>query len=455
MKKVKQISIIAASILLSPLLLVQLNAADVIVSSGMPVIDFDDTNTVGDDWRISGNRNYWYLRNQVNDVVAMRFPKQSIAANSFIAEVSTGNIDIADGAMNINRAQKNALISDSSGDINLANGSVFIDRSADRMGIGTTTPSGALHVKSSGNTDFYLENGTGSAIWRTRIGGSSLDYYITDITNGTQPFTIENNTASNTLYLDSTNNVGIGTNSPQAKLDIRGDIASAWAGSNTVGDGLTNLLVLSASNSEVDKSSDVGFRLVNGSTSKGWNFRTNSGGDSFQATLQGTGGAEFTVTNATSDVSGTELYLGNGAKNVGGVWINASSRALKENIKELSTQDALAAFHKLQPVTYNYKSDKKEQVVGFIAEDVPELVAIQSRDGLSSMDMVAVLTKVLQEQEKNNELLQQRVGEQEQQLTATKTQLETMQQRVVQLESILTNLALDTSNASKEKVSLK
>ncbi|WP_415407448.1 tail fiber domain-containing protein [Sulfurovum sp. CS9] len=232
----------------------------------------------------------------------------------------------------------------------------------------------------------------------------------------------------------------------QANLIVFGDMLATWSGSNTVGDGLKNLITLSATNSDVGGSisSDAGFRLVNGSTSKGWNFRTNSGGDAFQATLQGTGGSEFTISNATANISGTELYLGNGAKNVGGVWINASSRALKENIKELNTQDALAAFHKLQPVTYNYKSDKKEQVVGFIAEDVPELVAIQSRDGLSSMDMVAVLTKVVQEQDKMLQVQAEKIAK-----------LETMQKRLAKVESLLTNLALDTSKTTKEKISLK
>jgi hypothetical protein len=42
----------------------------------------------------------------------------------------------------------------------------------------------------------------------------------------------------------------------------------------------------------------------------------------------------------------------------------------------------------------------EEQYVGFIAEDVPELVAMKDRKGLTPMDIVAVLTKVLQDQQK-------------------------------------------------------
>jgi hypothetical protein len=52
-------------------------------------------------------------------------------------------------------------------------------------------------------------------------------------------------------------------------------------------------------------------------------------------------------------------------------------------------------------VTYTYKADDtKEQHVGFIAEDVPDLVAKADRTAVSAMDVVAVLTKVVQEQQR-------------------------------------------------------
>ena len=49
--------------------------------------------------------------------------------------------------------------------------------------------------------------------------------------------------------------------------------------------------------------------------------------------------------------------------------------------------------------------------IGFIAEDVPDLVAMKDRKNLSAMDMVAVLTKVLQEQQKMNEEQQKVIAE--------------------------------------------
>lgn len=84
----------------------------------------------------------------------------------------------------------------------------------------------------------------------------------------------------------------------------------------------------------------------------------------------------------------------------GGVWTNASSRDYKEDISDLSGDAADQVLDGLTPVSFTYKGTDGERHVGFIAEDVPELVATPDRKGLSSMDVVAVLTKVVQSQKK-------------------------------------------------------
>ena len=54
----------------------------------------------------------------------------------------------------------------------------------------------------------------------------------------------------------------------------------------------------------------------------------------------------------------------------------------------------------MKPVSFEYKEGNQDVHVGFIAEDVPEMVATPDRKGLESMDIAAVLTKVVQEQQK-------------------------------------------------------
>ena len=110
------------------------------------------------------------------------------------------------------------------------------------------------------------------------------------------------------------------------------------------------------------------------------------------------------------------LHLAGGAYSDGAHWIDGSSREYKDNIRDLTREEALRAFNGLNPVAFTYKAAGGEQHIGFIAEDVPELVATKDRKGLSPMDIVAVLTKVVQEQQESlkelktrNELLEQRL----------------------------------------------
>jgi len=385
-----------------------------------PKLHFVDTYDTDTDWHIGGFYNYFDIYDKENKNIALDIRK------------SPNN--------------ENAFVSDTSGDIGLADGSVFIDRSENRLGIGTTTPAYTLdavgNIKfgvstnpwytSSGANGLFFGNSTGSVTYGLGIANSAPTYTLM----------VGTNTAGKEGY------VGIGTSSPQAKLDVRGNIEATHTGPGT--ENVYRLLTLSANDTDGTGPSEAGFVLNNAKAGEEWLFRTIDDGKAFTATLDGTGGAEFKVSSPTGSVLGTELFLGNGAKNVGGVWINASSRALKENIKPLSTKEALTAFSNLQPVTYNYKTDKSEKVVGFIAEDVPELVSINSRDGLSSMDMVAVLTKVVQEQDKSLAETKSELKKAQEKIA----KLETMQKRLAKVESLLTNLALDTSNSKTEKVSL-
>jgi len=84
----------------------------------------------------------------------------------------------------------------------------------------------------------------------------------------------------------------------------------------------------------------------------------------------------------------------------------------------------------------NYKIDKNEKVVGFIAEDVPELVAVNGRNGLSPMDLVAVLTKVVQVQEKRLHQKEVEIANVENKLK----KLERMEVRLSEMEEIMKSL---------------
>ena len=91
----------------------------------------------------------------------------------------------------------------------------------------------------------------------------------------------------------------------------------------------------------------------------------------------------------------------NGNLSITGTFTQGSSRTLKDHITELSSTEALETLAHLSPVKFRYKADIEQTThVGFIAEEVPELVATPDRQGLSAMDIVGVLTKAVQEQQK-------------------------------------------------------
>jgi len=145
-----------------------------------------------------------------------------------------------------------------------------------------------------------------------------------------------------------------------------------------------------------------------------------SGDYSFGIALDIMGGTNVTQ-SGTMAIMGGEVGIGitnpsyllqvgtSGAFCNGGAWVDGSSRKYKDNILQLGLHEAMETLIQLDPVKFNYKTDITEIYVGFIAEDVPDLVATNDRKGISPMDIVAVLTKVVQEQQKTNKNLIKRI----------------------------------------------
>ena len=85
---------------------------------------------------------------------------------------------------------------------------------------------------------------------------------------------------------------------------------------------------------------------------------------------------------------------------VGGVLSQASTIAIKDEVATLSDDEAFEALANLTPVTFRYKADeRRDRHVGFIAEEVPDLLATADRDSISPLEVVALLTKIVKEQQ--------------------------------------------------------
>ena len=110
-------------------------------------------------------------------------------------------------------------------------------------------------------------------------------------------------------------------------------------------------------------------------------------------------------------------------------FVESSSREVKEEITSLSRDEAFSTFEGLRPVTFRYKADNQDLHVGFIAEDVPELVSVPTLDGVPPVDLITVLTSVVQQQQERIKALEERLEALEKQLESVPPVVESQRQR--------------------------
>lgn len=200
-------------------------------------------------------------------------------------------------------------------------------------------------------------------------------------------FTSSTMGGSSQVY-DDGRNVGIGTTEPKQRLEVNGNIQIHERNANVVA------LMLTQSDG------DTGYIMHNRA-----NTLTIGAGSVDRITIDGDGFVGIGTSRPTHPIE-----MASGAfVTEGGVWTNSSSFTKKENIVELTTEEAIRVLVDLEPVHFNYIADDREDYIGFIAEDVPDLVATADRTGLSAMDIVAVLTKVVQEQQDRIEALEEKI----------------------------------------------
>ena len=325
----------------------------------------------------------------------------------------------------------------------------FLDAGTDRIGIGIGTPTAQLHttgtLRFANYTNGFLQvDGSGNVSTAT---GSSLFTAGTGLSWSGTTLNSVWTASGNDIHSNNADNVGIGTTTPDAKLNVGGvsggNLLLTREGSPTVGQVLGSLLFDAQGTSVSTMDASAVIRAIaaenQGNSNKGGSlsFLTKpiSAGlgtaatEHMRITSQGNVGigdqtpdAKLDVDAATGNLlilaqSGTQRMLVdiNGNATISGKFNSngiqeSSDKRFKKNIEPL--QDALSNVLKLQGVSYDWKVEEfpdrmfgSRTEIGVIAQDIekiyPELVSTD-KDGYKSVQyshLVPVLVEAIKEQQ--------------------------------------------------------
>lgn len=296
-----------------------------------------------------------------------------------------------------------------------ATNSIFVD-STGRVGFRTATPVLDLHVSTSNTPALRLEqtNAGGFTAQTWDVAGNEANFFVRDVTGGSRlSFRIRPGAPTSSIDISADGDVGIGTASPDAGLDVErtGGLKSTGAlaienptdaavyagvfsgtprivfGGSTAHqiDNLNGTLRFfrpGALSMVIDSAGDVGINcadpdhdLTIGGTGAGCNSGTFSEIDA--------GEAQFTV---------------------------SSSRELKENFNELRPDGVLDKIARIPVYTYDFKDGKKDRL-GLVAEDFYPVFERGSDKMLSGHDVQMALWLAVQELTRQNRELNQKLNE--------------------------------------------
>jgi hypothetical protein len=355
------------------------------------------------------------------------------------------------------------------------------------LGVGETTPgSYRLNIKTGSFPGIFL-NGTGTGgswmAWAnsgTVIGyigsayhlatsGSASDYSVRSEAN----LVFCTNGANERMRINSSGNVGIGTTSPSARLDVLGtagslsdygngtviniDGGSITTADTGIGIGFTRTgsqlaYIKAARENTNNEAAYLGFATQNSAGSHPERMRITSGGELLVNSATGNtldgGRVQIFQTNDNGLVvrttstnyvyvmqtgqgsnTGNGMLIRYGNSVVGSIQTNGSSTSyvtssdyrLKENIAPMT--GALATVAQLKPCTYNWKVDGSDGQ-GFIAHELAEVcpdAVTGEKDavdadgnikpqGIDTSFLVATLTAAIQEQQAMIEELKTKVA---------------------------------------------
>jgi len=339
----------------------------------------------------------------------------------------------------------NSFLAFYNGDGGNADERVRIDSSGN-VGIGTSSPSSKLHVRPLDETNFLVRNEGSNIVLASetnsgRDNNRGLDFEATHFTF------IEG--GSERMRIDSSGNVGIGTTTVGANLEIakgsEGTYLKVGGDNASNGRALTFTSSTSSSNGAlhtIDATSSGGVIAL--ATAGSERMRIDSSGNLFLGGTSNTMGGFFELTknigfndcgiaikrlNTSTtnrsfmrfvDFNGNaQGSIGMGASTVS--YNTSSDYRLKENVVAIS--DGITRLKTLKPSRFNFIADAETTVDGFLAHEVtavPEAISgtkdeVDSNNnpvyqGIDQSKLVPLLTAALQEAIAKIEVLETKVA---------------------------------------------
>ncbi|MBW4670826.1 MAG: tail fiber domain-containing protein [Cyanomargarita calcarea GSE-NOS-MK-12-04C] len=337
--------------------------------------------------------------------------------------------------------------------------SLFAIKNDGNIGIGVVTPEQKL-VINEGKVSIGYNDSTQTAALaiQDNVGiGTTKPNALLDIKTATKDgietsFLVQNPDRA-LLTVKDDGKVGIGISQPKAKLEIEGvvptfgtgqiksDRANKITGIQTkfqqelhIGDTITvDTQPRIITNIDDDNSLTVNVAFDPDLPSDGTTFTYQS---PILNLLDSVGKTQMIVTNGgnvsignTFPNTNAKLFL-DGDLRVNGKLLQNSSRELKENITKLSSQEALETLNSLEPVKFTYKDSPDPKIhVGFISEDVPNLLTSSDNTSVSPVDIAAVLTKAVKDQQVTISLLVHALKEHQKQISTLVEKVRVLESR--------------------------
>ena len=289
--------------------------------------------------------------------------------------------------------------------------SIFVS-STGRVGLRTATPVLDLHINTSDTPAVRLEQNSGGGFTAQTwdVAGNEANFFIRDVTGGSRlPFRIRPGAPTSSIDISASGDVGMGTASPSEKLHVSENVdANSFILMQNPNTGTSAAAVFRAQSD----TATVNYQ-AHASTRTITRFGQILGGWSELLHVAGNGLAIGTLTNVPFIMGANNLkriQVTNAGVEVFGTFTNSSSREYKEDIRPLASAEALATLAKLEPVKFRFK-EQPEENLGFIAEEVPDLVAVEGHKSVAPMDLIALLTKVAKEQQQTIARQQQAIAD--------------------------------------------